>query len=146
MFKKALKGEKSTFISLIETRVSGCKQANIRKLWAILTMLSRKGGYIILEMCDVLKLSLHVLQSAVTMQNRKCRCFPRGVVTVVRRSLSFSFSFAYGVPMQREKIGRSERPVVQASFKKHETSRRLRSGLFWGTLNLVAAVFTVSEM
>ena len=48
--------------------------------------------------------------------------------------------------MKREYIGPSERPAVQASFQKYELSRKVRSGVLWGAVNVLVVVFIVFEM
>ena len=48
--------------------------------------------------------------------------------------------------MQQSYINRSEAAVVQSSYEKYKSSRRVRSGLFWAFMNLILAAFAVSEI
>ena len=48
--------------------------------------------------------------------------------------------------MQQSYINRGESAVVQSSYEKYKSSRRVRLGLFWAFLNLILAAFAISEM
>ena len=48
--------------------------------------------------------------------------------------------------MYQSFIKRTEAEVVQSSYEKYKSSRRVRFGLLWAFMNLIMAGFAISEM
>jgi hypothetical protein len=57
-----------------------------------------------------------------------------------------SYIFESFLVMEQSYINRSEAAVVQFSYEKYKSSRRVRFGLFWAFINLVLGAFAISEM